>query len=369
VTFTFTVTDNSGTTDATPATATINPTPTLSVSNVSVTEGTDLYAVFTVSLSNQSAQAVSFNLALANGPVGVTGAIVGTDTGAQNALQVSTDNGTTWATASAATIAAGKTSVLVRTAIVNDTAGESTETFTLGATVTAGVVTNTSASGTGTIIDNDKPSISTARTSSVSEEGLPGGIADTAGTTAAADTTDSKTDGGQFTVTGATSVTLGTPTGGPYTSGGATITWTGNGTQTLTGTANAQTVLTVTIDNAGTYKTTLFKPIDHNPIGGVGTAGEDVKIIPIPVTAANLVSGSPSATSTLNVNIEDDSPVAQGATKSITLTSTNTNIELILDLSGSMSTIDPGATHEGFGELDVGPIQPCWRRYGSHSEI
>src|SRR5690606_36907993 len=42
-------------------------TPTLSVSDVSVTEGTDPHAVFTVSLSNPSVEDVSFTLALASG--------------------------------------------------------------------------------------------------------------------------------------------------------------------------------------------------------------------------------------------------------------------------------------------------------------
>src|SRR5207253_2086662 len=80
-----TILDNGGGTGGTD-----NDTPTLSVSSPNVTEGTDPYAVFTVSLSNASATPISFNLALANGTA--TGS--GTDFGP--GLEVSTDGGSTW---------------------------------------------------------------------------------------------------------------------------------------------------------------------------------------------------------------------------------------------------------------------------------
>ncbi len=135
--------------DGTGAGGADNDTPTISVGNVTVTEGTDAFAIFTVSLSNASATPVSVNLALANGSA-LGG---GVDYGAS--LEVSTNGGTTWTTASAATIAAGSTSVLVRTPIVNDAINEASETFTLTATRTAGTTTNASAVGTATIVDND----------------------------------------------------------------------------------------------------------------------------------------------------------------------------------------------------------------------
>src|SRR5260221_7999551 len=53
--------------DGTGAGGTDNDTPTISVSNPSVTEGTYSCAIFTVSLSNASTTAVSTSLALANG--------------------------------------------------------------------------------------------------------------------------------------------------------------------------------------------------------------------------------------------------------------------------------------------------------------
>ncbi len=132
---------------------TINPYPTLSVSDVSTTEGTDPFAIFTVSLSRTTTAPVSFTLAFSDGSALGSAADYGT-VGAGN-LQVSTNGGGSWSDAASATIAAGQTSVLVRTPITNDTFHESTESFTLTASVTAGNTANSSAIGTGTIIDDD----------------------------------------------------------------------------------------------------------------------------------------------------------------------------------------------------------------------
>ncbi|MBI5276957.1 MAG: type I secretion C-terminal target domain-containing protein, partial [Burkholderiales bacterium] len=136
--------------DGTGGGGTDDDTPTLAVSSPSVTEGTDGFAVFTVSLDNASDFATTVSLALASGT-----AAVGTDTGSNATLEVSTDGGTTWITATAATIAASTTSVLVRTAITDDALDEAAEGFTLTATQTGGTTANTAATGTGTITDDD----------------------------------------------------------------------------------------------------------------------------------------------------------------------------------------------------------------------
>ncbi|MFZ6820687.1 hypothetical protein ACO0KW_20490, partial [Undibacterium sp. Ji22W] len=66
-----------------------------------------------------------------------------------------------WNNAATATIAAGATSVLVRTPITDDLISEVNETFDLTVTRTAGTTTNASATGTATITDNDgTPSLS-----------------------------------------------------------------------------------------------------------------------------------------------------------------------------------------------------------------
>ncbi|MBP9684551.1 MAG: type I secretion C-terminal target domain-containing protein, partial [Rhodoferax sp.] len=188
-------------------------------------------------------------------------------------------------------------------------------------------------SATGGILDNDKPSISPARTSSVSEEGLAGGITDTTGTT---DTTNAVTNSGSFTVVNAASVTLSLPQG-TYTSGGSPISWAlSNNNHTLTGSVGGKPVMTVVINDTGGYTTTLLKPIDH-PV----TTAEDVRTIPITVTAAN---GSDTSTSTLSISVEDDAPTAANTTTSITLPNVDTNIQLILDRSSSMGDVVSGTT-------------------------
>ena len=60
-----------------------------------------------------------------------------------------------WVNATSVTIPAGSMSVQVRTAITDDAIDEPSEAFDLTATRTAGTTTNASATGTGTIADDD----------------------------------------------------------------------------------------------------------------------------------------------------------------------------------------------------------------------
>ncbi|MEQ1851878.1 MAG: DUF2341 domain-containing protein, partial [Chthoniobacteraceae bacterium] len=142
--------------------------PTLAVSNVTATEGTDGFAQFNVTLSRTFSQPITVSLALANGTA--TGG--GTDYGTGGAGNLQVFNGASWVDAASATFSVGATSILVRTPVVNDTLDENNETFTLTATRTAGVTTNASAVGTGTIVDNDPaPVVTIADASAV--EGSP----------------------------------------------------------------------------------------------------------------------------------------------------------------------------------------------------
>ncbi|CAG0959908.1 RTX-I toxin determinant A from serotypes 1/9 [Methylophilaceae bacterium] len=127
--------------------------PAISVDNVSVAEDGG-YAVFTVTQSGLSSTNTNFWLALNNGT-----ATLGQDY--TSAVQISTDGGANWTTTSSGSIPAGSTSVLVRVPVINDNVNELDETFTLTANVTSGNTSNTSATGTATIIDNDGlPSLS-----------------------------------------------------------------------------------------------------------------------------------------------------------------------------------------------------------------
>ena len=156
---------------------------------------------------------------------------------------------------------------------------------------------------------NDAP-IVTGSSTTVSEEGLTGGIPDSVGNPT--DTTDSKSASGQINVSDpdgdALNVTLGDP-GAVLTSGGQPVIWTGIGTDTLVGKVGTTTILTVTIDNSGNYTVTLDGPIDHlNP------SSEDIKTIAVPVAVSD---GQATTPTTLLVTIEDDAPTAAADTDAV----------------------------------------------------
>jgi Mg-chelatase subunit ChlD len=261
------------------------------------------------------------------------------------------------------TVPANTTSFTVSVPTNNDSVNEaSPETFTL----TVGGVT-----GTGNITDDDTPTISAARTSAVSEEQLANGIADSAGSP---DTTNLRTDEGQFTVNSAATVTLGLPTG-TYKSGGTEVDWAlSNSFHTLTGTAGGQTVMTVSIDDTGKYTTTLLKPFDHPVPTAPATSVEEALTIALTVTATN---GSATSTSTLTVNVEDDAPNAVPGTQTVVIPTQDTNVMLILDTSGSMGTLEGGVSRlaimkdainqllDGYEKL--GNVRVCVTRFSNDS--
>ena len=60
----------------------------------------------------------------------------------------------------------------------------------------------------------------------------------------------------------ALTVTLSAPSES-MSSGGDLVVWSGDGTQTLIGTAGGQEVIRIAISNSGEYTVTLSRPIDH----------------------------------------------------------------------------------------------------------
>ena len=122
--------------------------PSISVTDVIVTEGSDSFAVFTVELSNPTFEDIAFNLSA----TGVTATGNGVDFGVMGMDDLEVFVGGIWVPATSATIAAGDTTLLLRTAIIDDAEFEVTlETFDVTVTPTAGTTSNTSDTGTGTI--------------------------------------------------------------------------------------------------------------------------------------------------------------------------------------------------------------------------
>ena len=132
--------------------------PILSVSSPSVTEGTDLYAEFMVSLSTAANAGTTFTASVSAGTASLS-------TDFTSALEYY--NGTSWVSLSGAyTIPQGATQVRIRVPIVDDSNYEPTEKFTFNTGVITGsnVLNNGGAFGEATILDNDAPIVPTVLT-------------------------------------------------------------------------------------------------------------------------------------------------------------------------------------------------------------
>ncbi|KDB53637.1 hypothetical protein X805_07670 [Sphaerotilus natans subsp. natans DSM 6575] len=335
----------------------VDPTPTdpppapdddrprvLAISNAVAAEGSPLD--FTVALSNASTTTTSVTLTLTDG----SGSIA-TDTAQQ--LLVSFDGGTTFTTLTgiisgtsvSISVPAGVSSFLVRVPTTDDTVFEGPETLTLRAATS----TDTSAgtlpvTGTGTIYDDgtNKSVSDLVFSGTLSEEGLSGGLADSTGATAGADTTNVTTFTGNLalssTLTGAGLVLAWNATQAASLQSSATgtaLTWTvSTDGRTLTGSADGSTILTAVLNDTGAYTVTLSGPVRH------AGSGEDTLSFNLGFTATQ---GSYSASGVATLTIEDDAP-ATIADQSTSVTLQDTNLLITLDTSGSMlSTLTTGA--------------------------
>ena len=250
--------------DGTGVGGTNSDAPTLSVNSFNVNENAG-YAVFTVSLSNPSAIATTVNLGL------VVGSAV-TPSDFVNSVEVSTDGGVTWATASSATFTPGSTSLLARVAVVNDILDEANETFSLIVSRSAGVTSNAVTLGTATIIDDDSTPVPTADLKSVFEDNpATGNVL----------TNDTDADGNLLSVT-------------QFVING--VTYAANATANLAG------VGTFRINADGSY---VFTPApDYN--GSV------------PVATYTVSDGANTATSTLTITLMQVNDAPAGTDKTIT---------------------------------------------------
>ena len=135
--------------DGTGPNGTDDDRPVISIDDVTATEDTDPFAVFTISLSNPSIENTVVSVASTNGT-----AIEGTDFGPGLEFL----DGTSWQPATGnITIAAGDTTILVRTAIIDDPITDSGETYSLIVTHVSGTTANNGDTGTGTILDEAIP--------------------------------------------------------------------------------------------------------------------------------------------------------------------------------------------------------------------
>jgi VCBS repeat-containing protein len=177
-----------------------------------------------------------------------------------------------------------------------------TETFTY--TITDGDGDTSTTTLTITINgSNDAPTVGSA-TTAVSDEGLAGGLPDTAGSP---DTTNLAIRTGTIPVNDvdgdALTVSLGIPATS-LASGGQPIVWDNSDPHLLLGKVGTVTIISVAIDNDGDFTVTLHGPIDHPD-----TAIEDALDLVVPVSVFDGIATVTNPTA-LTIGLEDDSPIA-----------------------------------------------------------
>ncbi|PLY15612.1 MAG: hypothetical protein C0631_06645, partial [Sedimenticola sp.] len=195
------------------------------------------------------------------------------------------------------------------------------------------------------IIGGNFPPIVRAQTATVSEEGLVDGLPDTTGTPT--DATDSVIATGSMEIldldADPLTISLTAPTS-IITSNGQAVSWSGEGTTTLIGSAGGSEVIRVQILNdAGDYQVTLSGTVDHQTQGV-----EDVMSFDVGVTAND---GTYDITAPLTVQIEDDSPTAVQQSVNLVIEPVTTNLSIIVDISSSMSDTDLALTEQAIDAL------------------
>ncbi|WP_353410797.1 vWA domain-containing protein, partial [Pseudoteredinibacter isoporae] len=235
--------------------------------------------------------------------------------------------------------------IQVRTDTVADTVDEPDENFTLRAELISNG-SNVVDTGLGTILDNDEaPHNLQVTATTVSEEGItPDGLTDSVGSPS--DISDSPTATGSISFDDAGdnnpfSFILTGPSG--VTSGGNAVVWSyDSGSGTLTGSYNeggsnvtvATVVLGTLSSSSGShsmdYTVTFERAIDHP-----GVDQEDVVDLQFGITVDDGVN--PVANSNFIVSVEDDSPRVEDVTRQVEVPPAQTNLMIVLDISGSMA--------------------------------
>jgi uncharacterized protein YegL len=174
---------------------------------------------------------------------------------------------------------------------------------------------------------NDEPVVGNV-TTSLSEEGLAGGIKDAIGSP---DTTDATTASGRVTITDVDSssfaVSLSAPVTPVFAANGTQLSWTSDGQGGLVGKAGAATVATATIDSTGNYSVSLLSALKHT---GQGEGALGIRF------GVNVSDGVATSTGSLTVNVEDDAPNVP-LIQNKTLVVQDTNLMFVLDISASMN--------------------------------
>jgi Ca2+-binding RTX toxin-like protein/uncharacterized protein YegL len=291
------------------------------------------------------------------------------------------------------TFVGGETSKTVSVQTIDDTLIEGTEDYSVQlSNQSAGTI------GTGTaptnIIDNDHGPHGGDDTCSVLEDGVESVGSFAQGTDYLSNSEIATgnlgygfgDDGpaGSTPFTWTTTVGVQDPEGGDpayttLTSGGQPVVWTvQDGGLTLIGTVsggihNGETVakLEITNVNTGAYKFEQLGAIDHPDAGTNGSQVDhldDVRLT-FNYTVTDAVGGD-TANGTLKVSVGDDGPVAGTQEKTVAgAGSVDTNLMIVLDVSGSMGTTDTGLQGVNRLQASQAAINELFEQYGSLGDV
>ncbi|WP_407715680.1 Ig-like domain-containing protein [Comamonas testosteroni] len=180
----------------------------------------------------------------------------------------------------------------------------------------------------------------------VAEEALVGGIKDDPSSTTTAAGKITFTDADKTPDINTFSLEIEGPADGSITSGGVAVTWSWDASSsTLTGMAGAKEVMTVKVgalNEVGgkyeaSYTVTLKGPVDHATGSGENKLDLDFKAI--------VHDGKQDSEIGFTVEVKDDVPaLSDDAELAINLAKLQTNVMIVLDLSGSMNFVGNGST-------------------------
>ena len=179
----------------------------------------------------------------------------------------------------------------------------------------------------------------------VAEEALAGGIKDDLSSTTTTTGKITFTDADKTPDINTFSVEMEGPVDGSVKSGGVDVTWHWDAsTSMLTGMAGAKEVMTVKVGALtevggkyeASYTVTLKGPLDHAAGGGENTLDLDFKAI--------VHDGEHDSEIGFAVEVKDDVPtLSDDAELAIDLAKLQTNVMIVLDLSGSMNFVGTGS--------------------------
>ena len=199
---------------------------------------------------------------------------------------------------------------------------------------------------------NSVPVIGTVSDATVSEEGLSDANADTSGDS---DTTNVSTVTTDFNVSDADnsdaelSVTLSVPTAS-LTSDGVAIVWSGDGTDTIIGSAGGVEVIRVEasdpVAGVASYTTTLSGPVDHSD-----TSAEDDLSFDLVIAVSD---GTNDTTETVSITVEDDSPDTLDSSATLSLGTASPTITVKnLEAGFTNTTYSPDETEVVESDTDA----------------